>query len=158
MELILLIVQLVLAIFLIGSVLIQRSDTDGFGLGSGGGGGLLSSRGQANLMTRTTAVLATLFMVNSLVLSILTTQGSSRSLVDEVVEQQPFSAPRDGAEPVVNSEAGETDEQERSAGENTENLSPVESPDDKATDIPVETAPVDALPEKTKPLAAPVAE
>lgn len=96
MELVLLIVQVIVALLLIGFVLLQRSESDGFGMGSGSGGGLMSSRGQANFMTRSTAILAFVFMANSLLLTVLTTQDSSASLVDDVVRQQPMQVPLDG--------------------------------------------------------------
>jgi preprotein translocase subunit SecG len=99
MEHVLLVVQMIVALFLIGCVLLQRSDSDGLGgLGAGGGSGLFSSRGQANLMTRTTAILAAVFMLNSLVLGIITARGGSDSLVNELVAEQPtvIEAPKDG--------------------------------------------------------------
>jgi preprotein translocase subunit SecG len=52
---------------LIATVLLQKSE--GGGLGVGGGAGFMSSRGTANLLTRTTAVLAVLFFGTSLFLS-----------------------------------------------------------------------------------------
>lgn len=52
-----------------GVVLLQKSE--GGGLGIGGGGGFLSSRGTANVLTRTTAILAAAFFALSLILSIL---------------------------------------------------------------------------------------
>jgi len=52
---------------LIGAVLLQKSE--GGGLGMGGGAGFMSSRGTANLLTRTTAVLAVGFFITSLFLS-----------------------------------------------------------------------------------------
>ena len=58
-----------LVLALIGVVLLQRSE--GGGLGIGGGGGFMTSRGTANVLTRTTAILAGLFFATSLVLSIL---------------------------------------------------------------------------------------
>lgn len=87
MEQVLLVVQVLLAIGLIGMVLIQRSDSDGFGL-SGGGGNLMSGRTAANTMTRITAVLATLFIVNSLALSVLATSGRAPSIIESIEEQQ----------------------------------------------------------------------
>jgi preprotein translocase subunit SecG len=54
---------------LIGVVLLQRSE--GGGLGIGGGGGFMTNRGTANVLTRATAILAGLFFVTSLVLSML---------------------------------------------------------------------------------------
>jgi preprotein translocase subunit SecG len=96
MELILLIVQIIVAIALIAFVLLQRSENDGFGMGSGSGGGLMSSRGQANFMTKTTAILAFVFMANSLLLTIITTYDGSSSIIDEIEVQEPFAVPTDG--------------------------------------------------------------
>ena len=56
---------------LIATVLLQKSE--GGGLGMGGGAGFMSSRGTANLLTRTTAVLAVGFFATSL-LSVLARQ------------------------------------------------------------------------------------
>ncbi len=97
MEFVLLIVQIVLAVVLIALVLMQRSENDGFGMGSGGGSGLLSSRGQSNFMTRSTAIVATLFMANSLLLTMITTSGvTGDGFIDEVVEEQMLRTPIDG--------------------------------------------------------------
>jgi preprotein translocase subunit SecG len=52
---------------MIATVLLQKSE--GGGLGVGGGAGFMSSRGTANLLTRTTAVLAFGFFLTSLFLS-----------------------------------------------------------------------------------------
>jgi preprotein translocase subunit SecG len=52
---------------MIATVLLQKSE--GGGLGVGGGAGFMSSRGTANLLTRTTAVLALGFFLTSLFLS-----------------------------------------------------------------------------------------
>ncbi len=87
MESMLLIIQIVLAVAMIGMVLIQRSDADGFGMGSGSGTGLLSGRSKASFMTRTTAVLATLFMINSLAFSIIVSRSSAVNLVDDVAKE-----------------------------------------------------------------------
>lgn len=85
MTTVLLVVQVLLALGLIGIVLIQRSDSDGFGMGSGSGMGVLSGRAKANLLTRTTAILAALFMINSMLLTIVTTSGNS-SVLDKLPE------------------------------------------------------------------------
>jgi preprotein translocase subunit SecG len=84
MELIFLIIQLIIAAALIGIVLMQRSGSDGFGLGSGSGSNFLSGRQTSNLMTRATAILAAAFMINSLWLGILASSHSSVTLVDEI--------------------------------------------------------------------------
>jgi len=69
MQHVVIIIHLMLVLALIGVVMLQRSE--GGGLGIGGGGGFMTSRGTANVLTRATAVLAGLFFVTSLVLSIL---------------------------------------------------------------------------------------
>lgn len=69
MQTVLLVIYLMVVVALIGVVLIQRSE--GGGLGIGGGSGFMSARGTANALTRTTAILATLFFVISLALGIL---------------------------------------------------------------------------------------
>ena len=71
-----------LAIALVGVILIQRSE--GGGLGIGGGGGFMTTRGTANLLTRTTGVLAALFIATSLFLAVSATRGRpvQRSILD----------------------------------------------------------------------------
>jgi preprotein translocase subunit SecG len=85
MTTVLLIIHLFVTLALIGVVLIQRSEGGGLGIGSSQGmGAFMSGRGTANLLTRTTAILATLFMVLSLVLALLNhgTGGVAGSLLE----------------------------------------------------------------------------
>ena len=87
---VLLAIHLLLAIGMIGVVLMQRSEGGGLGIGGGGGGGggmggFLTGRGTANLLTRTTAILAACFMVSSILLSILSGQGrEGRSIIEDL--------------------------------------------------------------------------
>ncbi len=84
---VLLTIHLMIAIGLIVSILLQRSEGGGLGIGGGAGGGMggfMSARGTANLLTRTTAVLAALFMSMSILLAILSDNGSRSSIVDQV--------------------------------------------------------------------------
>jgi preprotein translocase subunit SecG len=67
MQTVVIVIHLMIVTVLIGAVLLQKSE--GGGLGMGGGAGFMSSRGTANLLTRTTAVLAVGFFVTSLLLS-----------------------------------------------------------------------------------------
>ncbi len=70
----LLVIHVCVAAAMVGAILLQRSDGGALG-GIGGGsdpfGGVMSSRGSANLLTRTTAVLAVAFMGISLLLAVL---------------------------------------------------------------------------------------
>lgn len=67
MQTVIIVIHLMIVAVLIGAVLLQKSE--GGGLGMGGGAGFMSSRGTANLLTRTTAVLAVGFFITSLFLS-----------------------------------------------------------------------------------------
>lgn len=71
MQTVLIVIHLMVVLALIGVVLIQRSEGGGLGIGGGGGGGFFSARGTANVLTRATAILAALFFVTSLSLTIL---------------------------------------------------------------------------------------
>ena len=88
MEQVLLVVQVLIAMALIGMVLIQRSDSDGFGLGGGSGNNLMTGRGTANLLTRTTAILAAAFIINSLALSILAARGHTPTIAEAIEAQE----------------------------------------------------------------------
>ena len=67
MQTVVIVIHLMIVAVLIGSVLLQKSE--GGGLGMGGGAGFMSSRGTANLLTRTTAILAGLFFLTSMALA-----------------------------------------------------------------------------------------
>ena len=81
----LIIIQLILAILLVILVLLQGSDNEGLGLGGGGGaGGMMSARGSANLLSRLTAGVATLFMMMSVVLTISASVGSDKNILESL--------------------------------------------------------------------------
>src|SRR5690348_14520907 len=64
----LLIVQALIAISLIGVILMQRSEGGGLGVG-GSSSGFMTARGAADFLTRSTAVLATLFIILAIALA-----------------------------------------------------------------------------------------
>src|SRR5713226_1075172 len=80
MQTVIIVVHLFVVFALIGVVLLQKSEGGALGMG-GGGGGFLSSRGSANVLTRTTAILAGAFFLTSLVLSILAGWGSHQGSI-----------------------------------------------------------------------------
>jgi preprotein translocase subunit SecG len=67
MQTVVIVIHLMVVATLIATVLLQKSE--GGGLGMGGGAGFMSSRGTANLLTRVTAVLAFGFFLTSMFLS-----------------------------------------------------------------------------------------
>ena len=71
MQTVVIVIHLMIVLAMIGVVLLQKSEGGGLGMGGGGAGGFLSSRGTANVLTRTTAIFALGFFITSLVLSIL---------------------------------------------------------------------------------------
>jgi preprotein translocase subunit SecG len=76
-------------------VLLQKSEGGALGIGGGGGGsgGFFTGRGQTNLLTRTTAILGTIFFITSLGLSILGRYGTgSGSLIDSMAPRTPASS------------------------------------------------------------------
>ena len=96
MTTVILVIHLLLAIALVGTVLLQRSEGGGLGMGGGGGGsgmgGFMTGRATADLLTRTTAILAACFMGTSLLLAILAGAARDpRSILDQPslpIEQQ----------------------------------------------------------------------
>jgi preprotein translocase subunit SecG len=105
MATIVLVIHLLLALGLVGVVLAQRSEAGLGSLGGGGGGGgmggLLGNRTTANLLTRTTAILAACFMTTSILLAILAGNDSPRAIVEETPVTADTPAPVVPAGPVV---------------------------------------------------------
>jgi preprotein translocase subunit SecG len=96
----LLIIFLLLTLAMIGVILLQRSEGGGLGIGgsSGGGmGGFMSGRGTANLLTRTTAILGTLFFVLALTMALL----DRGTALNRSILEEPPAAPAAPAIPAV---------------------------------------------------------
>jgi preprotein translocase subunit SecG len=94
MATVLLVVHIMVAFSMIVLILLQRSEGGALGMG-GGGGGFVSGRSAANLLTRTTAVLAAIFFTTSLALGIFSHKQAPTSAVGAGVPAQslPASAP-----------------------------------------------------------------
>lgn len=81
MQTVLIVIHLLVVIALVGVVLLQRSE--GGALGIGGGGGFMTGRGQANALSRATAILGALFFATSLIMSIIAGWSRApRSIID----------------------------------------------------------------------------
>src|SRR3954471_12826497 len=96
----LLVIHIMLAVALIGVVLMQRTDGSGslgsLGGGGGGGGGmgLLSGRAQANLLTRTTGILAAGFMLTSIILAVVGGSLQRGSVLRSAPDLAPLTVPQ----------------------------------------------------------------
>jgi len=90
METLVLTIHILIAVALVLVVLLQRSEGGGLGIGGGGGGGFMTARGTANLMTRTTTILAIGFFTTTIILAIMAGYTAEpASIVEEVLQQAP---------------------------------------------------------------------
>lgn len=92
---VLLIIHLLIIAAMVTVILMQRSEGGALGIGGGGPGGMMSGRGAANLLTRSTMILGALFVGNSILLAVLASvDESGRSVIDrlggEQADQLPF--------------------------------------------------------------------
>jgi len=108
MQTVLLAAEVLVAVALIIIVLLQRSEGGGLGMGGGTGGGLFTARGAADALTRTTAILAFLFILICLGLNIIALKGrpeSNASILDTPISGTPAKpirpAPAAPAAPAV---------------------------------------------------------
>ncbi|GJE42847.1 preprotein translocase subunit SecG [Methylobacterium soli] len=85
MQTVLIVVHLLIVLALIAVVLLQRSE-GGLGLGGGGSGGVsgfMTGRGQANALTRATAILAACFFATSMALAVMSHRAAApKSILD----------------------------------------------------------------------------
>jgi preprotein translocase subunit SecG len=95
MENIFLIINLILAVLLVFVILIQRSEGGALGLGISQDN-FVSSRSAGNFLTKTTAIIATLFILTSIALTIISKQelsSRSSSVLEKVEEKQESTEP-----------------------------------------------------------------
>ena len=91
METLVLTIHILIALGLVITVLLQRSEGGGLGIGGGGaGGGFMTARGTANLLTRITTILAVGFFSTTIFLAIMAGVGKApMSIVDDVIKEAP---------------------------------------------------------------------
>lgn len=99
MFLFLTVVQAIIGAILVAVILMQKSE--GGGLGTGGSpAGLMSARGAADFLTRTTAILATLFVALSITLAALAVGSSTGKKVDTTLKRDVPVAPAAPIDPL----------------------------------------------------------
>ncbi len=98
---VLLVVHILIAVAMVGVVLMQKSEGGALGIGGGGGGGgFMSIRGTANLLTRTTGILAGCFFATSIILALMAgTHRKPASIVDTPVRTEAPAVPAAPAVP-----------------------------------------------------------
>ncbi|MXP42344.1 preprotein translocase subunit SecG [Altererythrobacter soli] len=91
------VVQAIIAAALVGLVLMQRSEGGGLGIGGGGSpGGLMSARGAADFLTRSTKWLAVTFVVLAIVMAAVAVETTSEREIDDSLER--IQVPAAGAQ------------------------------------------------------------
>jgi preprotein translocase subunit SecG len=91
MQTILTVFHIFLAVGLVGLILIQHGKGADMGaaFGSGASGTVFGAKGSSSFLTRTTAILATLFFVTSMVLAYFASQRNEQVGVMEALDQAP---------------------------------------------------------------------
>lgn len=85
---ILLVLQIIVVIALIAVILVQKTSSDGFTGGSSSPNSFLTGRASANLFTRATSILATIFILNSLALAYIASHiDRGESIVDSAMQE-----------------------------------------------------------------------
>ena len=94
MENFILVLNIILAILLVIVVLLQKSEGGALGIGASQES-FISSRSAGNLLTKATAIIATLFIVTSILLTIIAQKEiSTSSVLEKVEEKQDPSEPQ----------------------------------------------------------------
>lgn len=166
---ILLVVQIIVAVAMVIVILLQRNASDGLsglGGGSSGGNSLISGRTSANVLTKTTAILAVIFMGNSLTMATITARSSSpvEKLIDDISKDavKKESVPTDDAIDVnKNTSAGGVAPSQKEALPKDNKIN--ESKDVIIKEVPSETKPEAVkkdikTPEKQPEPSVPVSE
>ena len=98
MIILLFVIHVAIAMALVGVILLQKSEGGALGMGGGGMSGFITGRSTANLLTRTTAILAVLFMLASLSLVWFSNRGHAPQ---SIIEQGAPPAPTAPVAPVA---------------------------------------------------------
>lgn len=89
MQNVILVIHILACLAMIGLVLVQKSEGGGLGIGGGGGNSLMSGRGTAGALVRSTMIFGGIFFATSLILTaIANRQSDNRSGIERILEQQ----------------------------------------------------------------------
>ena len=95
MENIILVLNIILAVILVGIILLQKSEGGALGLGASQDS-FISSRSAGSILIKATAIIATLFIITSISLTIISKEEFSSSSVLEIIEEE-----KDSSEPQI---------------------------------------------------------
>jgi preprotein translocase subunit SecG len=92
-EKIILTIHIILAVLLIGSVLLQKSEGGALGIGSGSDS-LMSSRSAGDFLSKFTTVIAILFIVTSISLTAMSKKNINKGSVLDKIEKKDDNLPK----------------------------------------------------------------
>ena len=87
MEIFILLINIISAILLIIVILLQKSEGGALGLGASQDS-FISSRSASNFLSKTTGIIATIFIITSILMTILSQKEISRTSVLEKIEEK----------------------------------------------------------------------
>ena len=99
---VLLTIHMIACVALVIAVMLQRSDGGALGMGGGGTGGVISGRGAASVLVRTTMGLAAVFFTTSI---IMTRLNNEQNAAPSTLEQQQQQLPVDPFDPLAGAPA-----------------------------------------------------
>lgn len=143
MQNVILVVHILACLAMIGLVLVQKSEGGGLGIGGGGTNSLMSGRGAAGALVRTTMIFGAIFFATSLILtSLANRQSDNRTGIERILdESNPQAAPQEG--PVDLFDPSTVPLQDEAVSSEV-GIAPVEAtpaPVDPALESPTETEP-----------------
>jgi preprotein translocase subunit SecG len=148
MDNVLLVAYLLIVLAMIAVILIQRSEGGGLGMG-GGSNNFMTTRGSANVLTRTTAILATLFFVLAIGLTVVKSiDKGSTSILDSAAQSLDAQTGTDQTTP-ANVLDALNQLQRQTSGE-----SPTEDTTTDTAPAPTDTAPATTAPATDSPSLA----
>lgn len=93
MSTVIVVIHLLLAVALVSVILLQKSEGGALGIGGGGMSGFMTGRSTANLLTRTTAILAAGFFLTSIALAVIAARSRAPgSVIDQSAPTQSLPA------------------------------------------------------------------
>ena len=101
MATVIIVIHLMVIVALVAVVLLQRSDGGALGIG-GGGSNFLATRGQGNVLTRSTAILAAAFFATSIALTLLARMHSAGGSILDSAPLQGQTTPGGGEGGILN--------------------------------------------------------
>jgi preprotein translocase subunit SecG len=158
---VLIVAYLLIVLALIAVILLQRSEGGGLGMGSSNANGLISVRGSANLLTRTTAILAALFFASAIALTVLSSVDRGTSSILDAASQggETPTTVLDALQQMQQQTQGDlpvpADSTTAPATTTTDGATTTAPATDSSLPVPAETAPAAETPATTEQPAAP---